>query len=225
MKIKYKLIPQFEYPKDVTVFLPYTSNGLCDVIEWPSEILEIFGKIPGGGRNIFFYQFFKNLKRKNIKKINYLEVGVFLGGNVVEVFKTASYFGIELDITVVDTFEGTKNEVMDNFISYYDESNSFKNKFLENLKNNGVTNVNIFQGYSDDFFVSNSKKFDLIYLDADHSYEAVKRDIDNSLKIINSDGFITGDDYHPCWGVFNAVNSYSKDRNIKIVGEMWYFDI
>lgn len=224
MKIKKQLIPQFQYPYDVMVHVPYVFGGLGDIIEWPNEIMEIFGNAPSGGRNIFYYQFFKHLKKNNIKKINYLEVGVFLGRNVIEVYKTASYFGIDIEITVVDTFEGTKNECMDNFLKYYDDTNSFKNKFLENLEINGIKNVTIFEGYSDDFYMTNSKKFDLIYLDADHSFEAVKRDINNSLKIINPNGIISGDDYHPCWGVFDAVNSYSNEQKIKIVGEMWYFD-
>jgi hypothetical protein len=225
MKIKKILTPEFEYPKDVKVYVPYSSKGLSEYIEWPQDIIELFDSPLGGGRNIFFYHFFEKMIKSNIKKINYLEIGVFLGGSVIEIFKLASYFGIKLEITVVDTFQGTKNEIMDGFIEHYDDTNSFKNKFVKNLKDNNVTNVTIFEGCSDDFFSNNSEKFDLIYLDADHSYEAVIKDINNSLKNLKTGGYVTGDDYHPCWGVFNAVNSFSKKYNIKIVGEMWYFDI
>ena len=107
-------------------------------------------------------------------------------------------------------------------MSHWDETNKFKNKFLENLKENNITNVNIYEGYSDDFFKTNKKTYDLIYIDADHSYEAVVRDINNSLQILNKNGKLTGDDYHPIWGVFNAVNSFANRFNVNIIGEMWY---
>ena len=43
---------------------------------------------------------------------------------------------------------------------------------------------------SDDFFKSNSDKFDCIFIDGLHEFNQVKRDIDNSIKCLNQDGII-----------------------------------
>lgn len=50
-------------------------------------------------------------------------------------------------------------------------------------------------------------KVDLVYIDGLHTYEQVKKDIENYLPLINVGGFICGHDYHPSWqGVVNAIN-------------------
>ena len=43
---------------------------------------------------------------------------------------------------------------------------------------------------SDDFFATNKSCFDVIFIDGLHTYEQVKKDIENSLKILNKNGFI-----------------------------------
>ncbi len=50
---------------------------------------------------------------------------------------------------------------------------------------------------SDQFFEENNEKFDLIFLDGLHTYEQTKKDLLNSLKIINDDGVIVLDDFIP----------------------------
>ena len=43
---------------------------------------------------------------------------------------------------------------------------------------------------SDDFFNNNEQKFDLIFIDGLHQYHQVKKDINNSIKILNNEGII-----------------------------------
>ena len=59
--------------------------------------------------------------------------------------------------------------------------------------------MEIYQNTSDDYFskMGNSNKFDFIYLDGLHTYEQTRRDFENSLKLISSDGFIMVDDTVP----------------------------
>ncbi len=48
---------------------------------------------------------------------------------------------------------------------------------------------------SDNFFQNNSKIFDLIFIDGDHFYDQVLRDINNAWKILKNSGFLILDDY------------------------------
>ncbi len=50
---------------------------------------------------------------------------------------------------------------------------------------------------SDDFFKSNKKKFDIIFIDGLHLREQVLKDIENSLNVLNDEGFIVCHDCLP----------------------------
>lgn len=54
-------------------------------------------------------------------------------------------------------------------------------------------------------------RIDFVYVDADHTYESVKKDIANALILLNGRGVIAGHDYidtprNPFGGVIKAVN-------------------
>jgi predicted O-methyltransferase YrrM len=66
---------------------------------------------------------------------------------------------------------------------------------------------------------------DLIFLDADHSYEAVKTDIDAWARKVRDGGFIGGHDYqldHP--GVIRAVNESYGDK-VTLESNVWFVKI
>jgi predicted O-methyltransferase YrrM len=56
-----------------------------------------------------------------------------------------------------------------------------------------------YQMKTDEFFQKNSDKFDLIFIDANHDFEYVKKDFENSLKILNPSGIIILDDTNPVY--------------------------
>ena len=57
----------------------------------------------------------------------------------------------------------------------------------EVIKNN--KNLEFHQKSAKQYINTNPKKFDLIYIDGDHSYEAVKSDILDSLKVLKKGGY------------------------------------
>jgi len=65
--------------------------------------------------------------------------------------------------------------------------------------------------------------FDLIYVDADHTYSACLRDIVDWYPKVKSGGFLLGDDYRPgyktssgiVFGVVEAVKEFAKNNNLK----------
>lgn len=63
--------------------------------------------------------------------------------------------------------------------------------FIENIKPFMKTQfVDFHNETTDDFFETNEKKYDLIMVDADHSYEGVRKDFVNAQKHINENGLI-----------------------------------
>lgn len=50
---------------------------------------------------------------------------------------------------------------------------------------------------SDDFFASNDKKFDIIFIDGLHQYEQVRKDMLNSVEVLNDNGVILVHDCLP----------------------------
>lgn len=87
-------------------------------------------------------------------------------------------------------------------------------------------NVNIVRDYSYNFMSSlPDKSVDMIYIDADHSYEGVKKDLDIAIKKVKDGGWIMGHDYYinmqKCmnmydFGVGRAVDEFVKEHNLKI---------
>ena len=53
------------------------------------------------------------------------------------------------------------------------------------------------QKTTDEFFETNSDNFDAVFIDADHRYESAVKDLENSLKILNYNGFIIMHDTDP----------------------------
>lgn len=88
---------------------------------------------------------------------------------------------------------------------------------------------------SDDFFASNKENFDVIFIDGLHHNEQVYRDIENSLKVLNDNGYIICHDMNPnkeiiqrvpretaewtgdCWKAWVTIRSKRDDINMFVV--------
>ena len=57
---------------------------------------------------------------------------------------------------------------------------------------------------SDKFFEKNKKEFDIIYIDGSHHSKDVKKDFENSIKIIKKNGIIILDDF--TWNHYKNIN-------------------
>jgi predicted O-methyltransferase YrrM len=64
-------------------------------------------------------------------------------------------------------------------------------------------------------------KYDIVFIDADHSYEGVKQDISNYLSKIKSNGLMIFHDYNDSWwpGVEQAVTEALRDNIITIYSD------
>jgi glycosyltransferase involved in cell wall biosynthesis len=87
--------------------------------------------------------------------------------------------------------------------------------------------LQLFETTTDNFFKLNDKKYDIIFIDADHSFEQLKKDFDNSLKILNEYGIIILHDTDPiiteltksnyCNDSYKIVDHITKNYFVDII--------
>ena len=68
------------------------------------------------------------------------------------------------------------------------------------------------------------ESLDMVFIDADHSYESALQDIQAWLPIIRSGGIISGHDYGTYKGVVRAVNETFKKKVQRLPGSVWYVE-
>jgi len=135
------------------------------------------------------------------------------------------YKSKKIDISFQDKItrlEIVKNIIkLKNFKSYL-EIGTFKDDLFKSVECQNKTGVDPVSGgnvrkTSDDFFSKNNKKFDLIFIDGLHHYSQVKKDINNSLSVLNNSGIILMHDCMPRDYYYQAVPRSQYNWN----GDTW----
>lgn len=152
----------------------------------------------------------------------FVEVGVWFGKSIVYLAQKIKELDKDIKIYAVDTWEGTKNESMLMDIVKQFNGNIYQ-EFLNNIKDCNVSTIIPIVKESKEAakdFPDNS--LDFVFLDADHSYEAVIGDINTWYPKIKNGGIISGHDY----GFWNSVNK-AVDQLLPSVktfpGTVWYY--
>lgn len=139
------------------------------------------------------------LQRKKLAR--YLEVGVYGGGTIKFVYDHAP----GLECVGVDLFEDFKYN--------NDNTHVSPNFYHHDVQGYVGSDIRLIKG--DSTFVlpeleTKGERFDLIFIDGNHKYEATKIDYNNSLKLLNPGGFIA---FHNCstggapdWEGYNVVD-------------------
>ena len=126
-------------------------------------------------------------KKQIILKLNYLYYNCFGEKNIGEIGLDFSKKPSRIKV-VQETIDRKK------YKSYL-EIGCFHNELFDNIKCKKKVGVDPYCGgtlrkTSDEFFLINNENFDFIFIDGLHMYHQVKKDILNSLKILNSEGVI-----------------------------------
>ena len=153
------------------------------------------------------------------RPINYLEIGVFYGGNLLSVANT---YGLHPDSKLygVDPWEDY-NE----YPEYKEQQSKIYDSFITNLQNSGVQDkVVLHSGYSNlEIPKFQDEFFDIIYIDGNHEPEYVLEDAVLSFRKLKKEGIMIFDDYG--WGgpdltkrgIDGFLNGYHK--RITYLGE------
>jgi hypothetical protein len=124
-------------------------------------------------------------------KSKILEIGVFKGEFLDYIVNNCDYVSVD----GVDLFEGAtgSGDVDGNNFTMCNLEKSFLD-LSEKYKENPA--IRIIKSNSNSFLQSQKDdSYDIIYIDADHSYEGTKQDLINSFNKIKDGGYIMGHDY------------------------------
>lgn len=147
----------------------------------------------------------------------FVECGAWLG-------KSSSYLcdmaKDRITINIVDNWTGSINELTTT--QKLVQSSNIYDLFIQNMGKRKF-NVIINDG------VEASKQFndnscDVVFIDMEHTYNAVKQDILSWLPKVKIGGYIAGHDYTPDWqGVIDAVNEIFGKKNIINIDTCWIY--
>lgn len=159
--------------------------------------------------------------KKDGGKPIFVEIGTWKGKSAVFMAEEIKNQGKEIDFYTIDLFEYSDgyhefNPNRDN-LSFYDEV--LKN--IDPVKDY----INLIKGKSYEV----AKRFEdgsisFLFIDGDHSYEGVKKDLNAWYPKIKSGGIIAGHDYtETSCGVKMAVDEFFLFTGIQINGSSWIF--
>lgn len=95
----------------------------------------------------------------------------------------------------------------------YSVDKNISSKLLETVSQ--YQNIRFYHTDFTSFLNNNQIKFDLIYIDGDHDYDSVNRDIRISIPHIKPNGYLSGHDYNSsCPGTIKAVDNHFKNIEI-----------
>lgn len=142
-----------------------------------------------------------------------VELGVFKGEFTQQILRTVKPKMLYL----IDLWEYNEDIHSANFDEKPDMIKNYEHvkKRYERLKN-----VMIKRGYSDQELQKLANdSLDWIYVDADHRYEGVKKDLEIAIKKVKKNGIIAGDDYieKQGWGVVKAVNEFLETKQVELI--------
>lgn len=194
----------------------------------------------GFGDRSFHYLWFIIIQElsKLDKEIHCLEIGIFKGQVISLWALIAHELKTPIKITGISPLDGNYPNILI-FRNYYlrrilsliipsirkDFKNGnihIKEDFTKHIQitfaqsNLNLEDVELIKGFSNDVVVLSKvkdKKFDLIYIDGDHSYTIAKQDMENYAPLLNKGGLMVLDDasyFSPGSKFFKGIASCSK---------------
>jgi predicted O-methyltransferase YrrM len=154
----------------------------------------------------------------------FVELGCYKG-------KSTSFIGVEIhkqkrDINffAVDSFEGATNSTDANEVKAYNGISEIEESYTYNVApiGNKIKTIVSLSHEASQYFENNS--VDCIFIDAGHSREAVKADIEAWLPKMKPNGIMAGHDYMAWIGVNQAVQEKFGAPH-KVENDCWFIYI
>jgi hypothetical protein len=156
---------------------------------------------------------------------SFLEVGVWKGDNIIKIasfFSNVKCYGVDpYDYSEYDNQSSIKDDksllLKSESENVYQYSLSLSNRY-KNYSLIRKSSLQAARGFKDE-------SLDVVFIDANHSYESVKSDISLWLPKVRIGGYLCGHDYSIYFfGVIQAVNEMLGVDNIVIKSDdTWFF--
>jgi predicted O-methyltransferase YrrM len=161
-------------------------------------------------------------KKYNVKKM--AEIGVARGHHSAHLLEAIP----DLHLYVIDPWGLYESEHISMWKEKGQEMEKIYQKVLELLKPFSLR-ANVLRLTSEKAVSKINEELDMVFIDADHSYESVKKDINLWWKKIKIGGIISGHDYHHTHhpGVTLAVNEFFESLKHKVngeIGNVWWVE-
>jgi glycosyltransferase involved in cell wall biosynthesis len=184
-----------------------------------SRIIGSQYNLPDGWFHIGDIAMYRHLAESVPNNGTIIELGVWKGRSLCSIADII--IRKNLKVYAVDTFVGSKDEVE---VHIDAKTKDIKSIFKDNIKQHGF-DVELYHMTTNEASKEINEKFDLIFIDADHSYDAVVQDLENWIP--KCKGVIAGHDYE-LDDVRRAVLNKFKDVdyihsvNDNTRGTMWW---
>jgi hypothetical protein len=191
------------YPKNIYRLLAYVYSKSSPPIDRTAELIKVI--------------------RENHYK-SFVEVGVWEGQNIVGIakeFSDAICYGVDpYDYMEYNNQfslkDGKTNLLKTESENVYQKTYAYTKKYsnFQLIRKPSFDAVNHFEDES----------IDIVFIDANHSYESVKNDIDLWLPKVKTGGVLSGHDYSiGFFGVIQAVNEKLGTDNIVVKSDATWF--
>lgn len=159
-----------------------------------------------------FYNYIGNYFESGI----FVEIGTWKGLSIK--YLAGRVKNKNIQIVGIDTFQGTAGEHDDDIDVI---NGTLYQTYLKNIQPYSIRTI---IGRSDETYINfEDNSIDFVFIDADHHYQSVKKDIELWYPKVRTGGIISGHDYAyggEC-GVIPAVNEAFPDVKI-YSGSVWY---
>jgi predicted O-methyltransferase YrrM len=164
----------------------------------------------------------KEWYRGHVSKIHdgiIVEVGVFGGASLLSIVDICiennnKLYGIDpWDLLTYYNDQELKGEEL---LGYRKIMKRHKDNLISIIEKEDYQNIELIQGFSQDYISSfEDNSIDMLYLDANHSYDEVLKDLHGWLPKVKEGGILGGDDY--AWrAVKKAVDQFAEDKKLTL---------
>ena len=163
---------------------------------------------------------FESIKKSNMKDLVGVEIGTQKGINAYNILRLLPVKKLYLiDPYIYYNYKGQSNGAVD--------SDSLQNKFYKDAKETLSSyddKIEFITKKSEEAIDNVPNNLDFVYIDGNHDYSYIKRDIEMYYPKVKKGGFFGGHDIH-LNDVFKAVSEFKnkKDKKINIERVDWWF--
>ena len=168
-----------------------------------------------------FHELYQDMVNKCKNDAIFVEIGIWHGKSIIYLAEKIIESKKKIKLYGIDIFKGTDHEYFNDVLI---ENNVLYNAYLKNIepvKNYIITIIGdsheVYKQFKD-------HSIDFCFIDADHSYKAVKEDLVCWFPKIKKNGIIAGHDYTPRCAVKKAVDDFFPNKVQELPGANWVFE-